>query len=125
MSSVVFGIVSFFKGDERVVEEPTAEEILSSITLFRLLEAYKKAVDRAPKQDEMVIEQINWTVEEQAEYILETIGKSYQITMIDLFAERSRMWITVTFLALLELIKDRRVGFHQEDESEEVIFYEV
>ncbi len=115
----------FFKGDEKVVEEPTAEEILSSVTLFRLLEAYKKAVDRAPKQEEMVIEQISWTVEEQAEYILDEINKRYQMTMVELFAARSRMWITVTFLALLELIKDRRVGFHQEDDSEEVIFYEV
>lgn len=110
----------YFKGDEKVVEEPTAEEILANVTLFRLLEAYKKAIDKAPKQREYVIERITWTIEEQAEYILTEIDDRAQLTLTDLLQGQSRMWITVTFLALLELVKNRRVRFHQEGEGANV-----
>lgn len=117
----------YFKGDEKVVEEPTNDEMLANVTLFRLLEAYKKAIDRAPKQSEYVIERISWTVEEQAEHILQMISERTQVTMSDLFEAKSRMWITVTFLAILELVKDKRLRFHQEEENveDDVIFYGV
>ena len=114
----------YFKGDQRVIEEPTAEEILSSVSLFQLLKAYKKAVERAPKGGRgLVIEQITWTVEEQAEYILEEILHRTQMTIAELFENRTRMWITVTFLALLELVRNGRVRFHQEED--EVVLYET
>ncbi|MCB0713648.1 MAG: segregation/condensation protein A [Ignavibacteriae bacterium] len=115
----------FFKGDEKILEEPTVEEILSNVTLFRLLEAYKKAFDRAPKRENMVIEQITWTVEEQAEFVLGELGKRFQVGMMELFEGKGRMWITVTFLALLELIKNRRVAFHHGEEDDDVVFFEV
>lgn len=118
------GYRGYFKGDERVVEEPTPEEILSSTTLFHLLKAYKRAVERAPKgEQEMIIEQISWTVEEQAEYVLGRLLRTAQVRMAELFETRSKMWITVTFLALLELIKDGRVRFHSEED--EVVLYEA
>ena len=118
------GYRQYFKGDERVVEEPTPEEILSSTTLFHLLKAYKRAVERAPKgEQEMVIEQISWTVEEQAEYVLGRLLRTAQVRMAELFETRSKMWITVTFLALLELIKNGRVRFHSEED--EVVLYEA
>lgn len=115
----------YFKGDEKIVEEPTNDEILANVTLFRLLEAYKKAIDRAPRQREYVIERITWTIEEQAEFILEEIGKRSQLTVSELFERRTRMWITVTFLSLLELIKNKRVRFHTVEDSDDVILYEV
>ena len=114
----------FFSQDEKVVDEPTPEELLANVTLFRLLEAYKRAIDKAPKgRREMVIERITWTVEEQAELILSEIGHRYQMTIGELFEGQGRLWITVTFLALLELVKNGRVRFHQEDD--EVILYEA
>jgi segregation and condensation protein A len=71
----------------------------------------------------MVIEQISWTVEEQAEHILGEILHRTQMTLDDLFGQRTRMWIIVTFLALLELIREGRVRFHQEED--EVVLYEA
>lgn len=123
------GYRGYFRADERVVEEPSAEEILSSVSLFRLLAAYKRAIERAPKSGagSLVIEQVSWTVEEQAEFILDAIYRKRQIPLAELFEGRERMWITVTFLALLELIKNGRIGFHQEtgetvDEGEVVLY---
>ncbi len=117
------GYRGYFRADERVVEEPSAEEILSSVSLFRLLAAYKRAVERAPKgEGRLVIEQVSWTIEEQADYILGEILHRTQLRLDELFGDRDRMWITVTFLALLELIKNGRVGFHQE--KDEVVLYE-
>lgn len=115
----------YFKGDQKIVEEPTNDEILANVTLFRLLEAYKRAVDRAPKQREYVIERIAWTIEEQAEFIMEEIEKRTQLTISDLFERRTRMWITVTFLSLLELIKNKRVRFHHVGETDDVLLYEA
>lgn len=114
----------YFKSDVRTIDEPTPEEILSSVSLFQLLKAYKRAVEKAPTGGkEMVIEQISWTVEEQAEFILGEILHRTQMTIGELFEGRHRMWITVTFLALLELIKNGRVRFHQEEED--VVLYEA
>ncbi len=113
----------FFKADEKIVEEPTAEELLQNVTLFKLLAAYKKAIDRAPKKNVHVVEKIAYTVEQQTEYILSLFGHRSQVTFFEIIDGLDKIGITVTFLALLELVKNKYLAFHQDDSFEDVLLY--
>ncbi|MBC8145380.1 MAG: segregation/condensation protein A [bacterium] len=115
----------YFKADERVHREATADEMLSNVTLFDLLAAFKRAVDKAPKRTTHVVEQWAYTVEEQTEHILMIFAQRQQVTFFELVDNLPRVGIIVTFLALLELIKNKFVAFHQDDDFEDVLLYKV
>jgi segregation and condensation protein A len=115
----------FFKADEKVIPEETPEEILKNVTLFDLLTAFKRALDRAPKRDVHVVEKISYTVEEQTEYILSLFTHRSQVTFFEMIDRMERIGVLVTFLALLELIKNQFVAFHQDDSFEDILIYKL
>ncbi len=115
----------FFKADEKVIPLETAEDALKNVTLFDLLTAFKRALDRAPKKTVHEVEQISYTVEEQTEYILSIFTHRSQVTFFELVDRIERVGIIVTFLALLELIKNRFVAFQQDDNFEDILLYKL
>lgn len=115
----------FFKADEKVVAEPTAEEMLKNVSLYDLLTAFKKAIDRAPKKKLHVVEQLTYTIEEQTEFILSELTHRSQVTFFDLVQGLERIGIVVTFLALLELIKSKFVAFRQEQQFDDLLIYRL
>jgi segregation and condensation protein A len=115
----------YFKADEKVHREATAEEMLRNVTLFDLLAAFKRAVDKAPKKTTHVVEQWAYTVEEQTEQILSIFNHRQQVTLFELVDNLPRVGIIVTFLALLELIKNKFVAFQQEGDFEDVLLYKI
>jgi segregation and condensation protein A len=59
---------------------------------------------------------INVTVDEQIEYINRFLETHTECTFRDLIADmQQRIRIVVTFVALLEMIKNRTVGIRQEE----------
>ncbi|KXK56545.1 MAG: segregation/condensation protein A [Chlorobi bacterium] len=115
-----------FLADERVIEPETPEETLRNVTLFDLLTAFKKAVDRARKRKDIhVVERIAYTVEEQTDYILSIFNQRSQVTFFELIDRLDRMGIIVTMLALLELIKNKFIAFHQDDNFEDILLYKL
>jgi segregation and condensation protein A len=114
-----------FRADERVFREETPEELLRNVTLFDLLSSFKRALDRAPKRTVHLVETINYTVEEQTEYILGLFIQRSQITFFEMIGRMERIGIIVTFLALLELIKNKFVSFHQDDSFGDVLIYRI
>lgn len=115
----------YFKSDEKVHHEATAEEMLRNVTMFDLLAAFKRAVDKAPKRTTHVVEQWAFTVEEQTEHILSIFNHRQQVTFFELVDTLPRVGIIVTFLALLELIKNKFVAFQQEGDFEDVLLYKL
>jgi segregation and condensation protein A len=115
----------YFKADEKVVHEETAEEMLRNVTLYDLLTAFKRALDKAPKKTVHVVERISYTVEEQTEYILSIFLHRSQVTFFELIDRMERVGVIVTFLALLELIKNKFIAFHQEDNFEDLLLYKL
>lgn len=115
-----------FLADERVIEPETPEETLRNVTLFDLLTAFKKAVDRSRRRKDIhVVERIAYTVEEQTDYILSIFNHRSQVTFFELIDRLDRMGIIVTMLALLELIKNKFIAFHQDDNFEDVLLYKL
>ncbi len=100
--------------DERFVEEETSEDLVRDVTFFDLIASFKFAMERMPKKFIHEIERINVTVEEQIVYIEEFFARRSEATFYDLvkdFADRIR--IVVTFLALLEIIRARKLIIRQ------------
>jgi segregation and condensation protein A len=94
--------------------EVTQEEYLQDITLFDLLLAFKKALDNMPKVTYHEVKKIEVTVEEQSQFIMNKFTEKKMILFSELVKQiTDRIVIIVTFLALLDLIRLKRVNVKQ------------
>jgi segregation and condensation protein A len=103
-------------------EQPTSnEEYLQNVTLFDLLLAFKKALDNMPKVTYHEVKKIEVTIEEQTDYILNTLESRSKILFSELIGKfKDKIIVIVTFLALLELIKLRKIMVKQSRVFEEI-----
>jgi len=99
-----------------------AEEIpapgFREVSVFELLTALKRVLDRLPKDafHEVMLEKI--TVREKMTLLLDHLRTQGKILFESLFAEvTTRMEVIVTFLAMLELVKVRAIRIFQEEAS--------
>jgi len=97
-----------------------AEEIPATgfrdVSVFELLTALKRVLDRLPKDavHEVMLEKI--TVREKMTLLLDQLRTQRKILFESLFAEvMTRMDVVVTFLAMLELVKVRAIRIFQEE----------
>jgi segregation and condensation protein A len=94
--------------------EPEQEERID-VNLFELLEAFRQVLEKAAPEvfHEVMLEQV--TVEERIQDILSLLERENRsVAFYRLFPEQaSRKVIVVTFLAILELVKMRRVRVFQ------------
>lgn len=97
------------------------ETYLSNVSLFDLLLAFKKALDNMPKVTYHEVKKIDVTIEEQTEYILEKLQRHTMLLFSELINDiKEKIVIIVTFLALLEMIKARRINVRQSGVFEDI-----
>jgi segregation and condensation protein A len=85
------------------------------ISVFELLSALKRVIDRLPKDTfhDVTLDKI--TVREKMTLLLDILRRQTSVLFESLFAEvKSRMEVVVTFLAMLELVKVRAIRIYQE-----------
>ncbi|MEK6570654.1 MAG: segregation/condensation protein A [Bacteroidota bacterium] len=91
------------------------DETLKDVTLFDLAAAFRYALEHIPKKIFHEIELINVTVDEQMDYINQFLETRAECTFRELVANmHQKIRIVVTFVALLEMIKNKIVGIRQE-----------
>jgi segregation and condensation protein A len=113
----------FFDAD--IKAEETGEEMLKNVTLFDLLSAFKKAIEKAKKEPRAhQILRISVTIEEQVEFILTAVRSRPQVYFAELFDDGERIVLVVSFLALLELIRSRAVGVRQDEIFGDILIYQ-
>ena len=103
------------------VEEAGPREF-REISVFELLGALKRVIDRLPKDivHEVTLEKI--TVREKMTELLDRLRNHSTVVFESLFAEvKSRMEIVVTFLAMLELVKVRAIRIFQDQPAGEIV----
>jgi len=86
------------------------------LSVFELLTALRRVLERLPKDEfhEVTLEKI--TVREKMTLVLDRLHANVQVLFESLFAEaRSRMEVIVTFLAMLELVKIRAIRIYQDE----------
>lgn len=106
-----------------------AEEIHASenapyrnATLFDLLKALKRAIERAPDiSDPHVVTKYPITVEEKSEEIMHILRSRASVRFFELVGGLSRQHIVVTFLALLELAKSHSIHIQQDEQFDDII----
>jgi segregation and condensation protein A len=130
----------FFKGDDKTVTRAEEEEnLLQNVTLFHLLNAFKRAMERAPRiKRTHDVEMIPVSVEEQSEIILSSVSLRGELNFSELFAEfihngvgtdldnlstSVRLRIAVTFIAILDLVRNRLVALRQHEAFDEIILF--
>jgi segregation and condensation protein A len=85
------------------------------ISVFELLGALKRVIDRLPKDTfhDVTLDKI--TVREKMTFLLDKLHQQGNVLFESLFAEvKSRLEVVVTFLAMLELVKVRAIRIYQE-----------
>jgi segregation and condensation protein A len=94
----------------------TKEIVLKDMTLFDLLAAFKDVLDNIPKVSYHEVQPIGVTIEEQAALILKSLEDRDIVLFRDLMnSVRERIVVVVTFIAILELIKSKRITVRQAD----------
>lgn len=99
---------------EDIDMESTGELNLFDLSLFDLIAAFKRMLEKTPPEA-VTITRETLTVKDRVAYILEKIEKTEAIRFEDLFDEnRSRPRLIVTFVALLEVLRLGLVRVFQE-----------
>jgi segregation and condensation protein A len=96
-----------------LAEEALADAELESLTLFKLLQAFKRVMDRFENtkgQPVHTIVQYTHTVQEEQTLIINKLVYKPRLDFMDVFSTcKSRIHAIVTFLALLEMINNQVV----------------
>lgn len=98
---------------QKIATRALVDSELESLTLFRLLKAFERVMQRFENAQPRTVHQIarfSYTVEEQQLFILSRIPQGGRADFKTVFGEcANRIHAIVTFLALLELLNMQRV----------------
>ena len=98
-----------------------AADALASIDMFDLLTAFQEVLARLNEVPQEELKGMRWSVPDKMDYILERSRADGQLSFSTLFTARSpRGEVIVTFLALLELLRQHRVIVYQNDAFHEI-----
>lgn len=96
-----------------LAEEALADAELESLTLYKLLQAFKRVMDRleeASKHPVHTIVKYTHSIQEEQSRIVSKLVYKPRLDFMDVFAEcQSRIHAIITFLALLEMVNNQVV----------------
>jgi segregation and condensation protein A len=110
--------------DVNDLSEEEDEEGFRPVSMFELLSAFKRAIDSAPKFDVHEVTRSEVTTEERIHFVLSTLAQRGQVPFFDLIAGAQRAVIVVTFVAILELMKELKVTVKQVNLDGEIWVYQ-
>lgn len=110
-----------FRGNSEAdqVEKQASGEALKNVTMFDLMAAFKKVLTDIKKQKSIHhVEKVEYTIEEQTEYVLNQLQEGGRTAFRALcFKLKTRTKIVVTFLAILEMLKERQINLYIENDD--------
>lgn len=111
-----------FDGDIAIIEENTNYK---NANLFDLIAALRKAIERNNKVEiSHEVQIINVTIEDRSIHILTLLNTKKRINFGDVIKGVSRLHIVVTFLAILDLIRNNKIMVFQEDNLDDFLIIE-
>jgi len=115
----------YLTADEKQAPEDLSL-LLKNVTLYDLMKAFKHALAEKPKEVIHHIQKFNVTIEEQIEFIINSLGVENQIGFVSLVKEiREKLRLIVTFIALLELVKMGRIGLKESSNFNDFVIYGI
>lgn len=112
----------FTRGNATFEEERWGErrEVEVDASVYDLISALGDILIDAPEEDEpsFEVEPFEHTVEGQQEYVLEQLQSGQRMAFRRLVRRRSKAFVIATFLAVLELARQRRLRLQLEEEGD-------
>lgn len=114
-----------FEADE--IETPGEyETLLRNISIYDLIKAFSKAMMEKKEVVVHQIKKINFTIDEQSNYIMDKLAEKNELIFIELvLGMQEKLRIIVTFIAILELIKIGRIGLKESPNFNDFIIYRL
>lgn len=108
----------FARGLYEAFDTPVAEEEPAfRPTLFDLIAAYRRALEHIPKKQFHEIRKLPVTVEEQTDFLMTKLRERAQVSFFEAVKDfPERITLVVTFLAILELAKNRVITILTRDD---------
>ena len=92
------------------------EELLTEVSLYDIALAFRDLIQNLPPEPTHIVERIPFTIEGQMAFILSFFGRSKRLAFTRLAeALETRLAVVMTFLAMLELIRRRRIAVRQRE----------
>jgi segregation and condensation protein A len=103
------------------VDQQATGEALQDVTMFDLIAAFKKVLQDIERKNIVHhVEKVSTTVEEQAEFVLTRLQEHGRQTFMEVCATlKNKIYLVVTFLAVLEMIKEQQINLFLSDEPTE------
>ncbi|HUN65629.1 MAG TPA: segregation/condensation protein A [Bacteroidota bacterium] len=115
-----------FGADEKKVAPEDREESLRNVTMYNLIAAFKRVLESVPKKIYHDVELLNVTIDEQMSYIADVLRTREESTFFELVANMTeKLRIIVTVIALLEMAKNKLVGFRPTHYDDDFIIYKL
>jgi len=104
-----------FDGDYKIDESIEEDLSIQNLTLYNLIKAYKYAVEHQPKEVIHNIIRLNVSIDEQIEFINKACNDREYVSFLHIIKDMERIRIVVTFIAILEMIKNGIIGIRIND----------
>ncbi len=100
------------------VEKQATGEALQDVTMFDLIAAFKKVLQDIERKNIVHhVEKVSTTVEEQAEFVLNRLQDGGRQTFMEVCSTlKNKIYVVVTFLAVLEMIKEQQINLFLEED---------
>ena len=113
----------YFKRDEIDAKREDVD-LLKEVSMFDLLKAFKKVLNNIKEDTVFTIKKIPVSIEEQMDHITGFFGTKKQYRFLELVSDyREKIIIIVTFVAMLEMIRDNKIRVYTEGEFNDMIIY--
>lgn len=106
----------YFEADQ--VAKQANGEALREVSMFELMVAFKNVLTEIKKQEAVHrVEKIQVTIEQQMQYVIEILQTKGRSSFMQLCQKikMNRIKIVVTFLAILEMVKEQQIALYLEN----------
>jgi segregation and condensation protein A len=115
-----------FDHDPKIVEEVNDDDIIRDVTLFDLIAAFQFAVNKMPRKHVHEINKLNVSLDEQMEFIVNLFKDKKEISFFEIVLSMTeKIRIVVTFIAILELMKQQIIAINQYDPYTDIMLVKV
>ncbi|MBA4312156.1 MAG: segregation/condensation protein A [Chlorobiaceae bacterium] len=115
-----------FHSDSKKVTLEDQEVSLKNVTMFNLIASFKRVLDNVPKKIYHDIELLNVTIDEQMSYIADVFRLREEISFFELVSHMTeKIRIIVTIIAMLEMVKNKIIGFKEAEHEDDFIIYKM
>ncbi len=114
---------TFFRSTVNVIYDKShnVSDYLNEVTLFDISKIFKEAIDNAPSKDTYEIYKELVSLKDQKNYILKSFEKKKVVSLKNLVKNlRTKIEIIVTFLAMLEMIRQSEIICFQNQNFEDI-----